>query len=180
MDDRDDEAAGASSDEDAASPTSSAASSQGEIQIAGHGDELAPLSRRAAAATIDWLLFFFIGTAMTVPFVTQGADGEAVANRWANLAWLVVIAATETIGVFRWGKTPGKALLGIKVVSTLDGKNPSLLWSFLRIAPVITAMVVVPFPFYLAVIASFYLTAMSNVEQRSLLDRFARTAVVTT
>lgn len=156
-----------------------ARASSGEVATAAGMAELAPIARRGAAAVIDWMLFLFLATMITVPFVTEGPDGELVPNRWAYLAWVIVVTAIETFGVAWRGQTPGKRIAAVKVIAVPEGGNPSILMSFLRVAPVITALIVVPFPFFLAVIASLDLTALASPERRSLLDRFAHTAVIT-
>ncbi len=73
---------------------------------------------------------------------------------------------------------PAAFTVGIKVVSIADGQLPSPVKSFLRVAPVVTALIFVPYPFYLAIVASLNLTALGNPQRRSLLDRMAGTAVV--
>ncbi|MER5973264.1 RDD family protein [Streptomyces sp. NPDC002055] len=84
---------------------------------------IAPLGRRFGALFIDWALCALIGYGLL-------ARGDlAAANNWALLVFVVL--SVLTVGTV--GYTPGKRLLGIRVIA-VDGTRLSLPYAVLRSA----------------------------------------------
>ncbi len=90
-----------------------------------HGAPLAPFWRRAAAFVLDvavmCALFFILGSLVEPLLLKLGViHGPrdivfALNLNWYSIAWLVLYFGLATY--FGKGRTPGKALLGIRVVS---------------------------------------------------------------
>lgn len=78
---------------------------------------VAPVGRRFGALFIDWALSAVIGYGLLA-----GRD-LAAANNWALAVFLVM--SLLTLGTV--GATPGKRLLGLRVVA-LDGLGKAALW----------------------------------------------------
>lgn len=74
---------------------------------------VAPLGRRFGALFIDWSLCMLIAYGL----LTRGDDGTTTGN-WALLVLLVL--SVLTVGTI--GSTPGKRLLGLRVIS-VDGER---------------------------------------------------------
>ena len=95
--------------------------------------DLAPISRRALARVIDAGMLGIVGFALILPFMiaavgldepgSHGKDG-GVWSGTAVFGWILVIAilpfAYEAVQLALWGRTVGKRLTGIRVVSA-DG-----------------------------------------------------------
>lgn len=95
-----------------------------------HGAPLAPFWRRASAFLLDIVfmsaLFWALGSLIEPFLLKQGWVRRsedivfALNLNWYSIAWLVAyFGLTTYIGN---GKTPGKAVLGIRVVSLAHGK----------------------------------------------------------
>jgi len=83
-----------------------------------HGPgSMAPVGRRFGAIFLDWALSALIGYGLL-----SGRD-LATANDWALVVFLVM--SLLTVGTV--GATPGKRLLGLRVVA-LDGHGKAPLW----------------------------------------------------
>ncbi len=142
-----------------------------------HGAPLAPFWRRAAAFTLDIvimsLLFVALGSLLE-PFLrkfgwTLRSDKGVVfalhAN-WYSVAWVVTYFGLATY--FGKGRTPGKALLGIRVVSLAHAKI-SLWHSLERALGYGASMLEFGFGF---------LQYFINPNKRTVHDRIAETIVV--
>ena len=86
---------------------------------------LASISRRVIARAIDFLIWFVL--AVVVAVEVPGAGGTAL-----FLVVLLAGAAQEIFGTARWGKSFGKALLGIRVIGERTLRPPDLWHAFLR------------------------------------------------
>jgi len=86
----------------------------------------APFNRRAIARLIDFaiasapflslaMLFIFTGQIHSFPAL-QRFWLRAAVSFWAGIAWLILLAFLFSYTEGRWGKTPGKWLLGLSVV----------------------------------------------------------------
>jgi uncharacterized RDD family membrane protein YckC len=86
---------------------------------------LASIPRRAIARAIDFAIAFV--PVIVVAVEVHGAGGFA-------LFFFVLLAGAgqDVIGTHRWGKSIGKALLGIRVVDERTLRPPDLLHAFLR------------------------------------------------
>ena len=86
---------------------------------------LASIPRRAIARAIDFAIAFV--PAIVVAVEVDGAGGLAL-----FFMALFAGACQDTIGTARWGKSIGKALLGIRVVDERTLRPPDLTHAFLR------------------------------------------------
>lgn len=135
-------------------------------------DELATYGQRAGARVIDWILLFLVAFPVILPFDNR---------RVGFLAWMFVIAVYESVGVAKIGQTIGKRVVTIKVVDAKTGGAVPMLRAFLRVAPALAIIAVVPGQFFPAVLVFLYFTAaFGAAENRGLTDRLAGTAVVKT
>ncbi|WP_116245908.1 RDD family protein [Nocardiopsis sp. FIRDI 009] len=95
------------------------------------GPELAGFGRRLAARAIDYVLAvfaafaFFVFVVILVTVLTGGSDtSDAEANVWALMfvfGWGLLLFFYDWLYLAAWGRTLGKMLVGIKVVSAADG-----------------------------------------------------------
>lgn len=83
-------------------------------------------------------------------------------------------------GFVAWrGQTPGKQIVGIKLVAATTGAMPSMGASLARVAPVGAAIAVLS-QFFPVVMVFVYFSAGFMKDSRGLLDLLAGTAVVKT
>jgi serine/threonine protein kinase len=105
-----------------------------------HAIDLASLARarpggfvaRVVAATIDSLVL-----AVPVLLVIGLALKYLASNSYevnGSPISLTAIAVANTLALARWGRTPGKALLELEVVSVADGARPTLMQALVRTA----------------------------------------------
>ena len=100
--------------------------------LAVHGAELASFPRRAAALAIDFLLAGLLFLALVVPagmllerLGVMETEGDVTLHlnffrNWYSIVWLVLY-----FGLATWignGRTPGKRLTGIRVVSLVHDR----------------------------------------------------------
>lgn len=99
-----------------------------------HGAQLASFSRRAIAfafdLTIGWLLFIVVFVVVTLIRRAMGARVEPSSDdaivrlnffeNWYSVLWWVLYFGLATY--FGNGRTPGKRLMGIRVVSLVHGR----------------------------------------------------------
>ncbi|MCM2283065.1 MAG: RDD family protein, partial [Bdellovibrionaceae bacterium] len=132
---------------------------------------------RLAAFVADLILLVPFISLMTSPFRRQydvalllgDESGRLVAM--SSIVFGAVFAATiyQTAFLALWGATPGKRLLGLKVVTLWSGRKPSGLQSFLR-------SFVWCMEFWLLLVP--WLAALLNERRRPWHDRIADTDVV--
>ncbi|NYH53542.1 putative RDD family membrane protein YckC [Nocardiopsis arvandica] len=95
------------------------------------GPEPATFGRRLAARTIDYVLALFAAAAFfvamaVVTVVLTGSDQttDAEGTLWAVLfvfGWGLLLFFYDWLYLVTWGRTLGKMMVGIKVVSAADG-----------------------------------------------------------
>jgi len=126
----------------------------------------AMLARRAAAKLLDALMLGLWMGMIQVPLLGFWMDAIVLP---ANLMGLLVSGFLYTFGFTAlWGATPGKKILGLKIVKA-DGSPISRARAFQRaLAEVLV----------LATLGLGYLAAAADSEKRSLMDRLAQTRVV--
>lgn len=90
---------------------------------------IAPVGRRVAAISVDWGLCLLIAYGLLT-----GGDFRAAGN-WA----LLVLAVLSVLTVGTVGSTPGKRLMGLRVVS-VDGGRLSLPRTVLRTVLLVLAV----------------------------------------
>ncbi|MFD3688308.1 RDD family protein [Nocardiopsis sp. NPDC058631] len=93
--------------------------------------ETVGLGRRLAARTVDYVLVviaacvFFVFMALVTVALTPGAETtDAQSSVWAFLfffGWGLLLFFYDWLYLVAWGRTIGKMMLGIKVVSAADG-----------------------------------------------------------
>ena len=91
--------------------------------------------RRGAALGIDAMwLFCALGTLswllVGIPLPAAGVESARMA--FVRLLWDIVPAAVFVIGWARWGTTPGKLLLELRVVDARSGERPGWIRSLIR------------------------------------------------
>ncbi|MFD6949358.1 hypothetical protein A6A08_12600 [Nocardiopsis sp. TSRI0078] len=95
------------------------------------GPETAAFGRRLAARAIDYVLvvvaavaFFVIMAFVTVALVGNSETTDAEGTLWALLfvfGWGLLLFFYDWLYLVTWGRTLGKMMVGIKVVSAADG-----------------------------------------------------------
>ncbi|MGB8858613.1 MAG: RDD family protein [Ilumatobacteraceae bacterium] len=97
------------------------------------GYHLASFGRRIGGLIIDQLV---ITVPVFVAFYVFGHSPRAAVSEGRAIWFTVAITALglvyETIGVWRWGRTLGKLLMGTRVVSIVDGGPLGLTRAFQR------------------------------------------------
>ncbi|WP_223830622.1 RDD family protein [Nocardiopsis quinghaiensis] len=95
------------------------------------GPEAATFGRRLAARTIDYVLvviaaaaFFVIMAVVTVALTGSDRTTDAEGALWSLLflfGWGLLLFFYDWLYLVTWGRTLGKMMVGIKVVSAADG-----------------------------------------------------------
>lgn len=134
--------------------------------------QIAPLGIRAIAAIVDLLILAVLWTIFGIfagspPVSGYGFNVEGLPALVGFAATFTYYAATEVI----WGGTPGKMLIGLRVIDADTGApidwNKSIIRNLLRIVDVLPSLYLVGFLF-----------ALSSPKTQRLGDRVARTVVV--
>jgi uncharacterized RDD family membrane protein YckC len=86
---------------------------------------LASIPRRATARAIDYAITF-------VPAIIVAVEVHGIGGFLLFFVVLLACASQDPIGTARWGKSIGKALLGIRVVDERTLRPPDLWHAFLR------------------------------------------------
>jgi len=136
----------------------------------GASDLIPSIGPRVAARIVDWMIIFC--TWAVVALVVD--DGEFPLR---GIIWASVLVIYEAGLVFVRGRTIGKELLNLRIVSFADGSSPTLIQSVLRVLPVL-AVVIVGAQFFAFLLVFLYFTAGFMDHSRGLIDRLAGTAVV--
>lgn len=134
--------------------------------------QIAPLGIRAVAAIIDLLVLAVLWTlfgmfAGSPPASGYGFNVEGIPALAGFAATFTYYAATEVY----WGGTPGKMLIGLRVIDADSGASidwsKSIIRNLLRIVDALPSLYLVGFLF-----------ALSSPQAQRLGDRVARTVVV--
>lgn len=159
------------------------------VALAAHPPHsLPPRGRRLGGRVVDlavagWVLAF---VAIEIDGRLLGGDLlarrplQAVTPEGARLAVLsaLVVVALEVVPTAFWGRTPGKMMLGLRVVEMTTGRPPGLLRSILR-GLLLHAWVGVPLVGFVVPVA-VTLTTVLSPSTRGLHDKAAGTVVVDT
>ena len=142
------------------------------------GLELAPLWKRAAGLFIDQLIAAIIPV---VVLVAMGKTAHDIWNDsnlvfWVNASMVSIGLLHETIGVWRWGRTVGKVVMGTRVVHVIDGGSIALSSAFIRsLLPAALSVI----PGVGSVLSlGVYLWAFFDPRRQGLHDKAAGTLVV--
>jgi len=128
------------------------------------------IGQRVAARIIDWMLIFCIWAVVALLV----DDGDFPLR---GIIWAGVLVAYEAGLVFLRGRTMGKELLNLQIVSFVDGSAPSLVQAVVRVLPVL-AIVIVGAQFFAFLLVLLYFTAGFMENNRGVIDRLAGTVVV--
>lgn len=152
------------------------------------GVELATFGRRLTARLIDYVLvvvaavaFFVIMAVVTVTLTGSTESTDAEGTLWALLfffGWGLLLFFYDWLYLVTWGRTLGKMMLGIKVVSASDGGGLSQGQAMGRSA-------FFGFPQSLPILGHIFtlaesMAALGDGRSRALHDRVAGTMVVRT
>ncbi|MDX1809378.1 MAG: RDD family protein [Sulfurospirillaceae bacterium] len=132
---------------------------------------LASIAKRAWAYTIDEVLISTIFVIIYMGMIPPNATYEQIINLINGMFVYVVSLKIiyQTFFVWYYGATPGKILLKIKIISTENLENPSILSSLNR---GIVRIVSESF-FYLG-----FLWAFANPKRETWHDKIAKTLVI--
>jgi uncharacterized RDD family membrane protein YckC len=148
--------------------------------------EPAPRGRRIGARLVDLVVAGWTLAFVAIELAGRLLGGDVLARRplgavtpdgirLAVIAGLV-LAATELLPTAYWGRTPGKAMLGLRCVDVDTGRPPGFLRSLLR-GLVLHAWVAIPLAGWLLPVA-VVITTLLAPRGRGVHDRLAGTAVV--
>lgn len=139
---------------------------------------LASIGQRAAARIIDVLLVALPGALAILPFLTIEGNEVRIDNEVGATAVAVGLSVLyETVLVGSWGRTLGKAVLGLRVARLVDGERPH--WHQAAIRALLPASIsVIPVVGVLSL--GVYLSAALHPIRQGLHDRAAGTVVVRT
>lgn len=132
---------------------------------------LATIRRRAFAYTVDEVLISILLTIIFFGKIPQDATYEQTLNLLNSLFSYVILLKIiyQTFFVWYYGATPGKIVFKIRVISTIDLENPSLIYSLNRaIVRIISESL-----FYVG-----FLWALTNPKRETWHDKVAKTLVV--
>ena len=132
---------------------------------------LATIKQRAFAYTIDEILISVLFMIIFFGKIPQDATYEQTLNLLNALFSYVILLKIiyQTFFVWYYGATPGKMMLKIRVISTIDLENPSIIYSLNRaIVRIISESL-----FYIG-----FLWALTNPKRETWHDKVAKTLVV--
>lgn len=132
---------------------------------------LATIKQRAFAYTIDEILISVLFMIIFFGKIPQDATYEQTLNLLNSLFSYVILLKIiyQTFFVWYYGATPGKMMLKIRVISTIDLENPNFIYSLNRaIVRIISESL-----FYIG-----FLWALTNPKRETWHDKVAKTLVV--
>ncbi len=132
---------------------------------------LATIKKRAFAYTIDEILISILFMIIFFGKVPQDASYEQTLNLLNSLFSYVILLKIiyQTFFVWYYGATPGKMMLKIRVISTINLENPSFIYSLNRaIVRIISESL-----FYVG-----FLWALTNPKRETWHDKVAKTLVI--
>lgn len=139
---------------------------------------LASIGMRALAQFLDGLILGVPLFLLTLPFGVSllGTDVTDSELLWLTVVWVGAELAYHTAGVALWGATPGKRIVGLKVVNRTDGGAVSWTYASVRaLVPTAVQLVPVVGPGLSIVV---YLRALFHPMRQGLHDAAAGTIVV--
>jgi uncharacterized RDD family membrane protein YckC len=139
--------------------------------------QLAAPRDRLAALAADIVLFLPVVALVAAPFRRQALASQLMGlNREWHLALfsalgisILSIILYQTICISLWGGTPGKQVLGLRVRSIWDDKNPRLILAFIRSIVWCLEVFMLGLP---------WIAVFGNERRRPFHDRVADTVVV--
>ena len=139
-------------------------------------DEIAEPWRRLVGFVIDWMILVMIALILVSVFRIDLGEGDALRLPASVLIVQGLVAAAYYIGfTVSRGQTPGKMLIGTRVVMERTGQIPGLRPSALRwVVPGVFAFL----PGISVVAAAIYGWLLFDSRRRGLHDKAAKTVVV--
>lgn len=145
------------------------------------------MARRLAARLVDTIAVATWMFALSIAhiFIHLQLWSDSVTpepwGRWflATVTFVVLYAVYEIGFITRTGSTPGKDLLGVRVVDASTGLNPRLSQSFLRWLPLGAAQPIPLLWLGMLLTGAIGATGLADPERRALHDRLSGTRVVT-
>jgi len=139
-------------------------------------DEIAEPWRRLVGFVIDWMILVMIALILVSVFRIDLGEGDALRLPAAVLIVQGLVAAAYYIGfTVSRGQTPGKMLIGTRVVMERTGQIPGLRPSAIRwVVPGVFAFL----PGISVVAAAIYGWLLFDRRRRGLHDKAAKTVVV--
>ncbi len=149
-------------------------------------NSLATIGSRSLARLIDLVI---LGIPVTIGYtiaavVASGGSPDPdttlasdSASAWVWGSAIALACVYETLCVTLWGQTPGKLVVGLRVVRLVNGRCPLWWEAAIRIG-LPGAVAVVPFPLAKAVAVALYVVAVADPMRRNVPDRAAGTVVV--
>ncbi len=135
------------------------------------GITLATIKSRAWAYTIDEVLISVLFMIIFFGKIPEDASYEETLNLLNSLFSYVILLKIiyQTFFVWYYGATPGKIMLKIKVISTIDLENPAFIYALNRaVVRIISESL-----FYIG-----FLWALTNPKRETWHDKVAKTLVV--
>ena len=135
------------------------------------GITLATIKSRAWAYTIDEVLISVLFMIIFFGKIPEDASYEQTLNLLNSLFSYVILLKIiyQTFFVWYYGATPGKIMLKIKVISTIDLENPAFIYALNRaVVRIISESL-----FYIG-----FLWALTNPKRETWHDKVAKTLVV--
>ncbi len=132
---------------------------------------LATIKRRVWAYSIDEILISVLFMIIFFGKIPQDASYEQTLNLLNSLFSYVILLKIiyQTFFVWYYGATPGKMLMKIRVISTIDLENPAMIYALNR---AIVRIISETF-FYIG-----FLWALTNPKKETWHDKVAKTLVV--
>ncbi len=139
-------------------------------------DEIAEPWRRLVGFVIDWMILVMIALILVSVFRIDLGEGDALRLPASVLIVQGLVAAAYYIGfTVSRGQTPGKMVIGTRVVMERTGQIPGLGPSALRwVVPGVFAFL----PGISVVAAAIYCWLLFDSRRRGLHDKAAKTVVV--
>ncbi|RFU43102.1 RDD family protein [Actinomadura logoneensis] len=160
----------------AAEPGTAAVPAEGVDGPDGEGGILAEPGQRLLARVADTLV-----VGLPVVLILREVLPHETADRWSPTLVASVLLVYDAVQVALWGRTLGKRLAGVRVV-TEDGSRPDAVRAGLRAAVYAVPIALRPVP-VLGLLAGFFWVvnaalALRGPERRAVHDRLAGTGVV--
>jgi len=132
---------------------------------------LATIKKRVWAYTMDEVLISVLFMVIFFGKIPQDATYEQTLNLLNSLFSYIILLKViyQTFFVWYYGATPGKMLLKIRVISTIDLENPAMIYALNR---AIVRIISETF-FYIG-----FLWALTNPKRETWHDKIAKTLVV--
>jgi len=132
---------------------------------------LATIKKRAFAYTIDEILISVLFLVIYFGQIPRDASYEETINLLNGLFTYIILLKIiyQTFFVWAYGATPGKMLVKIRVISTIDLGNPNMLYSLNRAL----IRIVSESLFYIG-----FLWAFTNPKRETWHDKIAKTLVI--